>query len=235
MSRMTAAERTDLCKLVRLNAKVAKDDAEARGKQLLADAEARLATVFKAEDDWWADITDHVNRVVAEADQAVAALSRERGIAEEFRPSIHWGFYGRGENAIAARRAELRKVAQADVAARVKAAQVEIDRKAAQQMTGITQAGLTSAEAKAFISAMPKPEELLPPLGALHLANGKTVTLPAPVTDETDEGTGNGTAVTGKRNACAFCGRPFSPSRRDTKYCRPACRVADYRQRLKDG
>ena len=37
--------------------------------------------------------------------------------------------------------------------------------------------------------------------------------------------------VTAKRNVCAFCGRPFKPSRKDSRFCRPACRVADYRRR----
>jgi hypothetical protein len=49
MSKMTAAERESLCKLVRDNAKVARADAEARGKWLLAQAEAQLAARYKAE------------------------------------------------------------------------------------------------------------------------------------------------------------------------------------------
>jgi hypothetical protein len=235
VSRMTAAERMELGKLVRLNAKVAKDDAEARGKWLLADAEEKLAARYKAEDEAWADITAEVNRRVEEADAAVAAICRQRGIPEEFRPSIQWYFSGRGENASKERRAELRKVAQAQVAAVVKEAQVEIDRQAAQQLTQIAQAGLTSEEARAFIKEMPRPEELLPPLATLQLRNGQLVALEAPVavTSVTPEVTPSNAPVTANRNKCAFCGQPFTPSRHDGKYCRPAGRVADYRRRLK--
>ena len=99
MSRMTAAERQELAKLVRLNAKVAKDDADARGKWLLADAEAKLSAVYKAEDEAWADITAEAKKAVAEADATIAALCRERGIPEDFRPALHLGWIGRGENA----------------------------------------------------------------------------------------------------------------------------------------
>jgi hypothetical protein len=231
MSRMTAAERAELGKLVRLNAKVAKDDAEARGKWMLADAEAKLAAIYKAEDDVWADITALAERQVAEADAAIAALCRERGVPEDFRPQLHLGWYGRGQNASKERRAELRKVAQTQVAARVKEAQVEIDRESAKQLTLIAQAGLVTEEAVKFIGQMPKPEDLLPPLARLDLGDGDVEVLEAPVTAITEEGS----AVTTNRNTCAFCGQPFRPSRRDGKYCKPACRVADFRRRQAAG
>jgi hypothetical protein len=234
MSRMTAAERQELGKLVRLNAKVAKDDAEARGKWMLADAEAKLAARFKQEDQAWADITEAVEKQIAEANAAVNAIAAQRGIHEDFRPSVNWYWDGRGENKFKERRDELRKVAQAQVAARVKQAQVEIDRQAAEQLTCITQSGLTSEEARAFISAMPKPEHLLPPLGSLELHNGELVLLNGPVTATPDAApvTPAVTAAeTDKRFKCAFCGQPFTPNRSDSKFCKPACRVADYRRR----
>jgi hypothetical protein len=195
------------------------------------DAEAKLAAVYKAEDEAWADITAAAERTVKEADAAIAALCRERGIPEDFRPSLHLGWYERGVNASRARRVELRKVAQTQVAALVKEAQVEIDRQAAQQMGQITQAGLTSEEARKFLASMPKPEELLPPLATLQLEDGQLVALEAP--PSVTAVTANGEAVTASRNVCAFCQQPFTPSRRDGRYCRPACRVADHRRRLK--
>jgi hypothetical protein len=168
LSQMTKAERKELSDLVRLNAKVARADAEARGKWLLADAEVKLAARYKAEDQAWADIKVAANKYIEEADAALAAICDQRGIPEDFRPSIHCYFMSRGENSKAERRAELRKVARTRVEALVKTAQVEIDRQAARQLTQIAQTGLTSEEARAFITSMPKPEELLPPLGALE-------------------------------------------------------------------
>jgi hypothetical protein len=221
MSGMTVAERQELGKLVRLNAKVAKDDADARGKWLIADAEAKLAAIYKAEDKAWADITAAAQKHVKAANAAIAALCRERCIPRGFRPSLHLGWYERGENEFKERRAELRKVVQSQVAARVKEAQVEIDRQAAQQLTQIAQAGLTSEEARAFIRSMPRPEEMLPPLGALTMDNGELVTLEVPVTQVTVNPAGE----TPSRINCASCGKVFTPNRRDGKHCSSACRV----------
>ena len=62
-------------------------------------------------------------------------------------------------------------------------------------------------EARAFIGAMPRPEELMLPLAGLQLCGGDLVALepPAPVTGVTDDAGG----VTPSRNACAFCGHPL--------------------------
>jgi hypothetical protein len=236
--RMTAAERQELGKLVRANARVAKDDIDARGKSLLADAESKLAARYKVEDAAWKDITAEANRMVEEADARIAAICRERGVPEEFRPGLLLSWYGRGENAVSARRAELRKVAQAEVAARVATAKVEIDRQSAALMTSIARDGLTSETALALVAALPRPEDLLPPLVALPLANGHVVALEAPVTDEavTDESgpvtavTDEGGAVTDSRNRCAYCGGSVQ-GRSDARFCCPRCRVADHRRR----
>jgi hypothetical protein len=228
---MTAAERQELGKLVRLRAKLAKEDADARGKQLLATAEATLAAVYDARDEAWADITEHARKVVEDADAAIAAICRQRGLEEAFRPELHLSWWDRGQNASGKRRAELRKVAQTEVAARVKQAHLEIDRQAERQLTQITRAGLTSEEARAFIDTMPTAEELLPPLASLQLPGGEMFALeaPAPVTAVTDKAV---TAVTASRNKCAFCGGEFTPNRRDAKYCKPACRVTDHRRKI---
>jgi hypothetical protein len=228
MSKMTAVERLELGKLVRLNAKVAKDDIEARGKSILADAEAKLAAIYGAEDEAWADVTAVLDKQAEEADAVIAAICRQRGIPEKFRPSVDWFFTGRGEKSLRERRAELRKAAQTQVAARVAKAKVEIDRQAALQLTQIARAGLTSEEARAFISSMPSPAELLPPLETLELRGGELVRLEAPATPETDSVT---LRETTKCYECAFCGEAFTPKRRDSKYCRDACRVAEYRKR----
>jgi hypothetical protein len=227
MSGMTKAERQDLWKLVRFNAKVAKDGAEARGKWLLADVEAKLAAKYPAEDQAWADIVRAARKYVHKADAVIAALCRERGVPEEFRPRLNVSWWERGENAIKERRAELRKVAEAQVEALVKEALFEIDRQTAEQLNQIAQAGLSSQEARAFIRSMPRPEEMLPPLGALRMHNGELVPLVAPVTQVTPNPAGE----TPSRIGCAFCGQVFTPSRPEAKYCQTACRVAAHRRR----
>jgi DNA replicative helicase MCM subunit Mcm2 (Cdc46/Mcm family) len=224
---MTSAERTELSKLVRMSAAVAKADAEAHGKAVLADAEAKLAAEYKREDEAWADIVETAEKQIADADATIAAVCRERGIPENFRPGIHLGWYSRGENAFKERRGEIRRVVQAEVAARVTEAKVEIDRQAVQLATRITQAGLTSEEAQKFIAEMPTPAQLFRPLERLKLHDGQLINLPGTVT-EMDRVTPH---ETDSRYKCEYCGEAFTPSRKDSKYCQAACRVADYRKR----
>jgi hypothetical protein len=240
---MTTGERTELGKLVRLRAKVAKDDAEARGKVILADAEAKLAAIYKFEDDAWAGITAEAERKVAEANAAVAAICRQRGIPEDFRPKIGWYWHGRGENALPERRAELRRVVQAKVAAQVAEAKVEIDREQERQLTQLAASGFTSPEALRYLGNMPSAEDLLPPIRSLTLASGAEVSLeqPPPVTAGTDRNAAvtadrNGvTEDTPGNNTCAGCGKALPAGR--GLHCSNACRQAAFRkrQRCTDG
>ncbi|MGH7170242.1 MAG: hypothetical protein ACRELF_15030 [Gemmataceae bacterium] len=229
MSAMTAAERQELGKLVRLNAKVAKADLDGRAKWLLADIETKLAARYKFEDAVWADITAAAKKAVKDADAQIAALCRERGVPEQFRPSIDLCWFSRGENAVNSRRVEIRRVAQTTIAALLKEAQVEVDRHAAEQLTTIARDGLTSEAARDFIGAMPNPAELMPPLISLQLNDGEFVPLERDVTAVTPV-TADGGVVTVSRYRCANCGEPFTPRRTDGKYCGVACRVAHHRR-----
>ena len=236
-SQMTTGERQELGKVVRKRAKLAMHDAEQRGAWLLADAEAKLAATYKIEDEAWAQITAAANRAVEEADAAIARICRERGIPEKFRPEIHLNWWERAENASKNRRAELRKVAQTQVAAMVKEAKVEIEREEERQLTQLAATGLTSAEAKDFLVNMPSAEALLPSLEALTLGSGEVVMLEEsqPVTADP----GRNALVTVDRNgvtdgyqvhnSCACCGKALPPGR--GRFCSNACRQAAYRQR----
>jgi hypothetical protein len=96
---MTTGERQELGKLVRLRAKLAKDDAERRGAWLLADVEQKLAAIYKAEDAAWADVVAEAEKAVKQAGARIAAICWERGIPKGFRPSIHLGWCGAGRTA----------------------------------------------------------------------------------------------------------------------------------------
>lgn len=162
---MTKAERLELGKVVRLRAKVAKDDAEAQGRRLLADFEAQLAARYPENNPAWAEITATARQAVEEADAQIAQLCRSLGIPDEFRPGINCYWHGRGENAEKQRRAELRVVAQREVAARVQTAKVAIDRHAAALLCDLTTHGLETEHAKAFLEQLPSIDDLMPRLG----------------------------------------------------------------------
>ena len=87
----TKAERESLEKLIRQTAGVAKCDAEARGKLLLAHAEAQLSARFKHDDELFARVTKRAAELIAAADAEIAAICRREGIRDVFRPTFTAG------------------------------------------------------------------------------------------------------------------------------------------------
>ena len=175
MELMTKAERLELGKVVRLRAKVAKDDAEAQGRRLLADFEVQLAARYPENNPAWAEITATAKHAVEDADAQIAQLCRSFGIPEEFRPGLNCYWHGRGENAEKQRRVELRAVAQREVAARVQTAKVTIDRHAAALLCDLTANGLETDHARAFLEQLPSIDDLMPRL--LGLSEVETLAL----------------------------------------------------------
>jgi len=89
---------------------------------------------------------------------------RDLGIPPEWAPGITCGWYGRGDNALAERRAELRRVAKTEVDRRLKTAQAAIKRASVETQERIVVSGLSSEAARAMLAAMPTPQQLLPEL-----------------------------------------------------------------------
>lgn len=166
--------------MTRLRAKVARDGITAREAALLADVEERLSAVYKFDHDAWADITRHAQQLVGEADNQIAQRCRDMGIREEFRPQLSLQWYGRGENASRERRSELRKAAQARIAAMGKDAKMAIDARAADVLTALIAGGLESAGAKAFLESIPTADQLMPRLTLSELeSDGRGATIRA--------------------------------------------------------
>ena len=147
---MSKGEREQLLKVVRMRARIAKDDVSARQAQILAEGETALARQFAEDDKAFADLT---------ADARAAEL----GIPATFRPTMNAYWFSRGENADPKRRAELRKVLQAQAEATAKAAKLEIDRWSVDLQAGIIAGGLAS-EARELLEQLPSAEALMPPL-----------------------------------------------------------------------
>jgi hypothetical protein len=232
---MTTGERSELGKLVRLRAKVAKDDARTRGLFLIADGEAKLATIFKFEDDAWKDITAEGEKKIRELQRELRERCNQRGIPEGFRPSLHLGWCGRGyDNDLASRRAELRRVLHVRVEADVRNAQLEIDRESERQLTQLAADALTSSAAKAYLGNMPTSESLLPQIASLQLGTGEVIRLEH-VTEPSIRNAGvtaECNAVTDGRpdpNQCEVCEKKVGSGR--GRYCSNACRQAAYRRR----
>jgi len=94
----------------------------------------------------------------------VAAEAGKLGIPPEFQPQLGFTWLQRGENAYAARRAELRRVAKAEIDAMEKVARVQIEQASVQAQTEVIANGLTSMAAIEFLRSMPAIETMMPAL-----------------------------------------------------------------------
>jgi hypothetical protein len=166
---MRKAERDELAKILKARARVAKSTVDQRAAVLLADAEQQLAARYKINAPLWADLTIAAEQAVETADAELAKRCRALGIPEEFRPGLHFSWYGRGENAEKNRRAELRKVAQTRIDAMAQAARVAIETRTLDGLTQLAAGALESAEAQAFLASMPTIEALMPALDVSSL------------------------------------------------------------------
>jgi hypothetical protein len=163
------SERDELVKILKGRARVAQRVVDQRAAELEAHVEQQLAAKFTVDDAAWRDLTATAAQVVEEADAELARRCRDLAIPEEFRPQLSLGWYSRGENADAKRRAELRKVALARIDALAKQARVEIETKALDGQTLLARGALESAEAQAFLAAMPTVEALMLALDVAQL------------------------------------------------------------------
>ena len=162
----------NLARLARKRAKVSKSMVAERVKVLLADVEDQLSAEYQFDEEVWADINRSAQEAVAKADAQIAELCRSWGVPERFPPGLNLSWYSRGENALAARRAELRKLAEQRLDALAKTAKTTIDVKLLDVETALVRDGLQSAEAHAFLEAMPTPDELLPRVDIGELEGG---------------------------------------------------------------
>ena len=159
---MTRREMSDLLMIVKLRAKVTKNEVTARAAKMLADMEQEMAATYRSDATMWKDITKAAEEAIAKADEQIAAICCAQGIREEFRPSINLSWWSRGENAVRERRAELRRVAEARIDAGVKEANRRLEAWQVERSTVLLAGQLSSDEASHFFKSLPTPEELLP-------------------------------------------------------------------------
>ena len=101
---------------------------------------------------------------VEDARLQIAARCRELGIPAEFAPDLNSYWSGRGHNAVASRRAELRRAAKSRIEAIEREATTRIERLSLEAQTEIVANGLQSDAARTFLSAMPEMSTLMPPV-----------------------------------------------------------------------
>lgn len=155
-------ETHDLGMIIKDRGKVLKAYAEEQAAACLADFEKKLATVYSFDqDEVWKAATAAAEKVVRESQDKVAKRCRELGIPKTFAPQIGMTWQGRGENALASRRTELRRVATTSIAAMTKAAITKIEKQSLELRTQVVAMGLFSADAKVFLESLAPVEEAM--------------------------------------------------------------------------
>ena len=168
--RMTRAEREELGQLIRKRERVMKAQVSERGTAMLAEFESQCAAIYSFDqDETWAKAMQETEKAGADANKIIAARCKELGIPKEFSPSVVMGWMERGENMVAARRTELRRVAKTRIAAIEKEAIAQIERLSLEAQTEVVANGLVSNAAKEFLERMPALEVLMPSLDARKL------------------------------------------------------------------
>lgn len=163
MVSMTKGERDQLLQLIKKRERVMKVKAAERSALLLAEFDAQSAKVHHWDEDVvWAKVKEEADKAIEQAQIAIAARCAEIGIPVEFAPGLQMFWHGRGHNAAADRRAELRRAAKSRVEAIEKEALSKIEAMSLDAQTEIISKGLESDAAKAFLEKMPALDTLMP-------------------------------------------------------------------------
>jgi hypothetical protein len=158
--KLSRTETHDLSMIVRDRVKVLRAHAEEQAAACMADFETKMATVYTFDqDEVWRKATEEAQRVVNESQNTIAKRCKELGIPAAFAPSITASWAGRGENMLAQRRTELRRVAKASIDAMTKAAITKIEKQALDLRTQVVGMGLLSPDAKLFLESLAPVEE----------------------------------------------------------------------------
>lgn len=165
MMKMTKSERDDLVRLVKQREKVAKSAAEQRSAVMLADFEREVSALHPFDqNEVWEAAWKAGAEAAKKASEMVAEEAKKLGIPEEFRPKLSINWHERGLSAYKSRREELRKLAQAEIAAMEKTAKVQIEARSIEAQTEVIRNGLTSEAAIAFLESLPPVETMMPAL-----------------------------------------------------------------------
>ena len=160
---MSKSERVELGQLIRKRERVMKAGARERSAKMMAEFDMQSAQIYKFDDDKvWEEATRVAQAAADEASAVIAERCRALGIPEEFAPGLNLGWYSRGQNAVASRRAELRRMAKSRIEAMEVETITKIERLSLDAQTGIVMQGLESPAAKAFLESLPAIEMLMP-------------------------------------------------------------------------
>ena len=153
--KLSRHETHDLSMIIKDRTKVLRAQADEQAAACLAEFEAKMASQYRFDDDEvWKRATEEAAKAVKKAQDEINARCKVLGIPAIFAPSVTATWQGRGQNMIASRREELRRVAEASVEAMKRAAITRIEQQALDLRTQVVAMGILSAEAKLFLESL---------------------------------------------------------------------------------
>lgn len=160
---MTKGERAELGSLIRKQERVMKAAASERSAKLMAEFEQQMDESFSFNDDAiWKQAVEAAKETMAEANRKIAARCNELGIPPEFSPSLSFWWNDKGQNAVKARREELRRIAKRKIEAMETEARTKIEAMSLSAQTEVIAHGMKSEAARTFLERMPSLDSLMP-------------------------------------------------------------------------
>lgn len=160
--KLSSKEAHDLGQIIKDRAKVLKAHAEEQAAACLADFERKVSATFAFDsDDVWKRATEEAMKVIAESNEKIAARCKKLGIPKEFAPGLSISWSARGQNGIANRRTELRKVAVAEIEAMKRAAITKIERQSLDLRTQVVTMGVLSRDGVLFLESLAPVQEAM--------------------------------------------------------------------------
>jgi hypothetical protein len=162
---MLRNERETLLKLTREREQLAKKQTDARALQRTAEFERQLATDYSWDcDEILKELFEETEAIERKLNERAVQILQAKGIRRAFAPSRHGYWSSRGMNGDKGYCTELRRVFKAKNEQDTVQAKLTIQRTSLEIRTQLMADGLESAEAKAFLEAMPTAEQLMPVL-----------------------------------------------------------------------
>lgn len=160
--KLSRNETHDLSMIIKERTKVLKAHAEEQAAVCMADFEKQLAATYSwDQDDVWKAAAQRAKDAAERAAEEIAKRCEELGIPKTFAPSISIMWAGRGENALSARRVELRRVAKTSIEAMTKAAITKIEKQSLDLRTQVVGLGLLTGNARMFLESLAPVEDAM--------------------------------------------------------------------------
>jgi hypothetical protein len=163
--KFTRKERDEMGVVIRGRERRAYMEIDARAAKVLSDFEKELdAKYYPGDDETWAEAYERGRQVEREIKAIIAPISKKKNIRPEFAPDYDAYWSRRGENESKERRAELKRLAVAEIDAQRKALRASVASAALEARTQLMLDGDLSDAVKDWIRSLPPVDDVLRPL-----------------------------------------------------------------------